>query len=396
VAFRSRRAVALQRALLGQLARRAHAKCFACGTRAPSPPKPTASTPAEHLIGQYWPGKICGLANDGTAVQFTRFSKIDWRTLVHEQDFIAAAVRVSVYLNELARLLQPSGEMTMIFDFGVSALERAEGSDAPFEPIAMLAFLAHMARVMNAHYPFCVRRVLLVRAPLSITHPWAVARTIIPRSTMFDVRIFSDTGLEHMRTLMADEVIPLCIGGRGEDVRGGGMLMQPPVRCGITLPWVRTSKRALWQPSKPGESLSPEEAALVNELSQQLDDAVESGCATSTSALELLASAHAAASAAASAATSAAKSSTTSVDGTRAIAADGEEGMVATAALRPVGSTGWLDDTELTTELTGAAAGSPEINASAQRIGQIIDRATLLNDHAKLCATLEMLRATSG
>ena len=362
------------------------------GTMAPLPPPPTASTAAEHLICHYWPATICGLAKDGTAVQCNRFSKVDWRALVREKDFIAAAVRVSVYLNELARQLQPSGEMTMIFDFGVSSLERAEGSDTPFEPISIFAFLAHTARVMHAHYPFCVRRVLLVRAPLGIAYPWAVAQTIIPGSTTRDVRVFSDTGLEHMRTLMDDDVIPLCLGGRGNAIHGGGMLMQPPVRCGAALPWVRTSKRALWQPSKPADGLSPEEIELVNELSRQLDDAAESGCSTSTSALELLASAHAAANATTIA---------TMSDGTIVIGTDGGEGMVAAAALRPVGSTGTLVDTELTTELTGAAGSSislepQEIDASAQRIGQIIKRATLLNDHAKLCATLEILRAISG
>ena len=115
-------------------------------------PPPTAYTASEILMRHYWPGWILGIAYDGTAVQLNRFSRADLRTIVRDSELFGAAIRHSVYLNELARWLHPAGQMTMIFDLGVSEYERVSGmATDTSDALSAITFLARMNTVLKAH-----------------------------------------------------------------------------------------------------------------------------------------------------------------------------------------------------------------------------------------------------
>ena len=101
----------------------------------------------------YWPGLILGLAYDGSVVQLNRLRCVDFRTIMDEPTLLAAALRHAVYLNELARLLTPSGEQTMIFDLGASDLEYHTDVATAEDPAGTAAFLAAVSRHVLPHYP---------------------------------------------------------------------------------------------------------------------------------------------------------------------------------------------------------------------------------------------------
>ena len=63
-----------------------------------------------------------------TPVQFTRFGCVDFASLVRHR-MLEAAVRHSIYLNELAAEQDPSGRMVFIFDLGCDKYERAAVDD---------------------------------------------------------------------------------------------------------------------------------------------------------------------------------------------------------------------------------------------------------------------------
>ena len=328
----------------------------------PPPPRATATNGAELIINHYWPAAILGHAFDDTVVQVTRLSCIDWKTVVRSRELLPAAVRYSVHLNELARLLRAGGEMTMIFDCGASAYERVAGVETPFEPMAAMFFFAEIGRVLRRHYPFAIKRVILTRAPAALAHPYAAARVFMPRWAYHETHIFADEASGFLSKLMPQECIPTCLGGRGGIIEGGGMLADAPPACiPFELPWARTGKRALWQPGNPAQGLTPAELEEVDALATRLESSAEHGaCSVACATTKPVSSPDAAGGAAQlqNVASSASSLSTLDVSGEI-----GREGVWA------------LED-----------------DADARRTGELVERATLISDHKRLCEALEMLR----
>jgi len=216
------------------------------------------------LMALYWPGSLIGEDHKGTPVQFNRFGCIDFVSLVRF-DMVEAAVRHSIYLNELVAAQDPSGRMVMIFDLGCTKYEpSAVKFDMEFWRCA-LVFLRAMAAVFGPNYPRTVKALFVTRAPPAFWLAWRTARSFgafFPDFLEPRLRVFSDAGLPQLLEYMPLDSVPACLGGGNpcwSMLNTGGYLEQRSDGCIAKLrvhPWspaLRANRDPvrLWQPESP-------------------------------------------------------------------------------------------------------------------------------------------------
>merc|ERR1712087_304080 len=97
-----------------------------------------------------------------------------------------------------------------------------------------------------------------------------MVRIFAPAWVEKSLHIFSDCGLEYLLSLMPPEVVPFCLGGRShiDQVPGGGGRLTYSDSC-MKMPWRRTKRVVLWQPSQP-ESFSASEQREVNAITEHI------------------------------------------------------------------------------------------------------------------------------
>ena len=216
------------------------------------------------LMALYWPGSLTGEDHEGTPVQFNRFGCIDFVSLVRF-DMVEAAVRHSLYLNELAAAQDPSGRMVMIFDLGCTKYEPAAITfDMEYWRCA-LVFLRAMAAVFGPNYPRTVKALFVTRAPPAFWLAWRTARSFaafFPDFLEPRLRVFSDAGLPQLLEYMPLDSVPACLGGGNpcwSMLNTGGYLEQRSDGCIAKLrlhPWspalrANRGEVRLWQPESP-------------------------------------------------------------------------------------------------------------------------------------------------
>ena len=195
------------------------------------------SSSESRLIRCYWPSAICGSAHDGTPVQYTNFSMIDFAYL-SQHDLMSVAVRHNVYVLEQATQLQTDGFGYMIFNCSCSP------ADKPYAPlndhywvVGAGSFLKAMAAVFGVHYPLHARRVFVVNCQRFFVRAWdSVLKWLLPADVREAVSLHVGVPLHDLLRVAPMEALPTSIGGAFTGWMPSGGYLTPSLSCSRLLP----------------------------------------------------------------------------------------------------------------------------------------------------------------